>query len=202
MGAQPFPDVLALHLASVHGATAFVETGTYYGERAAWAAHHFEQVYTVELDPDLAYDARERLALARLTNVACFCGDSRRVLPGIVRALYGRRAVYWLDGHWSGKGTAGEHDQCPLLGELACLSDDSIVMIDDARLFIRVPFAPLDVTQWPTLQEVLAAIPPAMFVQIVGDVIFAVPASLRAAMTEFLYSGQSASSQGIVSCVA
>jgi len=180
MGLTPFPADLVLKLARVYGATAFVETGTFHGATAAWAAEHFGTVHTIEVGETRYHETSAALAYVR--NIAFHLGNSRDVLPKIVAMLNGQRAVYYLDGHWSGEGTDGEQDQCPLLGELACLSSDDIILIDDARLFARdfnVPIPPLDLAQWPTMEQVLAAVPQGMVVSVVGDVIFAVPFSLK-----------------------
>lgn len=52
--------------------------------------------------------------------------------------------VFWLDGHWSGGFTAGEADECPLLGELnsLCARTHDIVLIDDARFLNAAPSTP------------------------------------------------------------
>ena len=180
MGLTPFPADLVLKLARAHGATAFVETGTFLGATTNWAAQYFSVVHTIEVGVLCYLDTAMRLQHVR--NIAFHLGNSRDALPKIVTMLHGQRAVYYLDGHWSGEGTDGEQDQCPLLEELACLSSDDVILIDDARLFARdfgVPIPPLDLTQWPTMEQVTAAIPAGMHVQVIGDVIVAVPPSLK-----------------------
>jgi hypothetical protein len=186
MGLTPFPAKLVLRLAELVGASTFIETGTFHGERAKWAAEHFKTVHTIELGVK-RYNVTKAWLGPRLPNVTFHRGDSRQVLLTINHGP----AAFWLDGHWSGDDTSGEHDQCPLLGELKYVSDQDIVLIDDARLFLQVPFPPHDVSQWPTLQEVIAAIPAGMFVQVIGDVIFAVPEKLREELTRWLYEGRS-----------
>jgi hypothetical protein len=118
--------------------------------------------------------------LARINGVTPHWGDSRDVLPQIVGRLGGRRAVYWLDGHWSAGATAGEHDECPLLAELSCLANrtEDIILIDDARLFLCAPPPPHDPAQWPTIPDIVNALPASgrrQLMQIVDDVIFIVP---------------------------
>jgi hypothetical protein len=181
MGLTPFPADLVLKLAKAYGATAFVETGTFHGATAAWAADHFDTVHTIEVGEVRHRETAARLA--HLTNVVFHSGNSRRVLPEIVRTLRGQRKVCYLDGHWSGAGTDGEQDQCPLLEELASLSDEDIIFIDDARIFSRTGvddlFPPLDPGQWPTMDDVWRALPGGMTVSVIGDVIFAVPSALK-----------------------
>lgn len=179
MGLTSFPAETVLSLARAYDATAFVETGTFHGATALWAAEHFDIVHTIELGEHryLVTSA----ALASVKNIVCHQGDSRQLLPETLSSLAGRRAVFYLDGHWSGEGTDGEADQCPLLGELALLSAQDVIVIDDARLFIEgvAKLPPLDPAQWPSYEDVLRAIPEGMFTNVLGDVIFAVPNELR-----------------------
>lgn len=172
------PQEITIELARLNGSATFVETGTYTGGTTRWASGHFESVHTIERAETLyrKYGA----ALSQLGGVTPHLGDSRRILPEILRALGDRTAVFWLDGHWSGGETAGAQDECPLLDELACLANRSgdIILIDDARLFLCAPPAPHDPAQWPTLVEIVHALPASgrsHFVQVVDDVIFAVP---------------------------
>jgi hypothetical protein len=156
-----------------------VETGTFHGDTTRWAASNFEIVHTIERAESL-YKLHSK-ALAQIKGVTPHLGDSRRILPQIVRDICGRRAVFWLDGHWSGgTETAGEDDECPLLEELACLSGrtEDIILIDDARYFLCAPPPPHKAAQWPTISDIVHVLPESakkQFVQIVDDVIFIVP---------------------------
>jgi len=172
------PKEIVLELARLNGSTVFVETGTFHGETTRWAAKHFEAVHTIERAQDL-YDLHSK-ELARLGRVTPHLGDSREVLPRIVGEMGGRKAVYWLDGHWSGGQTAGENDECPLLGELECLSSraEDLVLIDDARYFLCAPPRAYNPSEWPTIPDIINALPKSVrdpFVQILDDVIFVVP---------------------------
>src|SRR5262249_19203678 len=136
----------------------FVETGTYTGRTAAWAAGAFGSVITIEASPELYAFAAEPLQC--LKNVRRVLGDSREVLAPIVSSLAGP-AVFWLDAHWSGPPTAGEHDECPLLEELQALArspHENFVLIDDARLFLAPPPAPHRPEHWPSIDEVSEAL--------------------------------------------
>jgi hypothetical protein len=149
------PEKIALELAALNDSTVFVETGTFHGETTRWAASHFPVVHTIERSESL--HAMHSGALSRLKGVTPHLGDSRDVLPNVVAEIGDRRAVHWLDGHWSGGETAGEGDECPVLAELACLSPrtDDIILIDDARLFLCAPPPPLDPSQWPTIGDIV-----------------------------------------------
>ena len=171
------PEQLVIALASINNCTAFVETGTFQGATTRWAANHFAIVHTIERSESLYIVQRE--TLARLPGVTPHLGDSRTILPGVVSGLGQQRAVYWLDGHWSGGETAGEGDECPVIDELACLAErnEDIILIDDARLFLCAPPHPHNPSQWPTIADVVSRIarPGERFVQIVDDVIFIIP---------------------------
>jgi hypothetical protein len=172
------PQEISIGLARLNNSTVFVETGTLHGETTTWASNHFETVHTIERAEGLYHLHRNQLAAIR--GVTPHLGDSRAILPRILDEIGTRRALFWLDGHWSGGETAGAIDECPLIDELACLVDrtDDIILIDDARLFLSAPPSPHDADQWPTILDIgamLVRAPRLPFVQIVDDVIFIVP---------------------------
>lgn len=175
---QGIPKDIVVELARLNGATVFVETGTFHGATARWASDYFDIVHTIERAEGL-YTLHGK-ELAQVKHVTPHLGDSRDILPSIIRGIGDRRAVYWLDGHWSGGETAGESDECPLLDELACVSSrtEDIILIDDARYFLCAPPPPYNPSQWPTIPAILNALAGSArrsFVQIVDDVIFIVP---------------------------
>jgi hypothetical protein len=116
------------------GAAYFVETGTYRGDTLSRVRPHVARAVSVELDPTLA-----RLAEARFRrgqNVVIHQGDSAQLMSSIVGELT-ERAVFWLDGHYSG-GVTADSGECPVLHELQSVLVDErshTVLIDDARLF-------------------------------------------------------------------
>lgn len=184
------PEKIVLDLCAAHNVTVFVETGTYQGATARWASQHFEQVHTIERSESL-FEAH-CMELSALHGVTPHCGDSRDILPNIISELGHRRALFWLDSHWFGGETSGEDDQCPLLGELACLADRSqdIILIDDARLFLAAPPMPHQPSQWPTIADVILTLSYGIkrpYVQIADDVIFVVPdvQSLKPLLTAY-----------------
>ena len=184
MGAvyRSIPPGLAEALRRAFEVTTFVETGTYLGDTAAWAAGRFERVATIEAFEPLFRAAEARFA--SFPNVERHLGDSRTVLKDIVAGL-DRPALFWLDAHWSGAGTAGETAECPLLAEIAAIDDSPqrhIVLIDDARLFMAPPPPPHRPEEWPDLKTVIDALvrrDPGALVVIVDDVIVRVPGSGR-----------------------
>ena len=108
-------------------------------------------------------------------------GCSRKVLPNILSKLNETPVTFWLDAHCSFGHTAGIDDQCPLLDELNIIlkrNQDDIILIDDARLFMKVPPPPHNIDQWPTLTEIFDCILKSKkkrYVQIINDVIFILP---------------------------
>ncbi len=172
------PEKITLLLRDAIGATVFVETGTYQGGTARWAAGHFEQVITIE--SSLSLFNQYSKSLADLHNVSVLCGDSRQLLCEVLEKIGEQKAIFWLDSHWFGGDTAGPDDQCPLLGELACLRErkGDVLLIDDARLFLAAPPMPHDVAQWRDMGEIVRALPNAgkgLCIRVADDVIFVTP---------------------------
>jgi len=155
------PGEIVLELSKLNNATVFVETGTFRGGTTRWASEHFNYVYTIEKSESI-FELHNK-ELAKLKGVKPH-----------------RKTIFWLDGHWSGGETAGADDECPLLGELACLSNrkGDIILIDDARLFLSAPPLPHKPSEWPTIPEVIDALSSSgnrPFIQIIDDIIFAIP---------------------------
>jgi hypothetical protein len=152
------PHRLAVLLSKPHGIKTFIETGTFTGESAAWAAGCFRRVVTIEACP-----THHRKACARFAgrpNVEVRYGDSARVLAELVPTL-SAPALFWLDAHWSGEGTAGRDRECPLLEEIAIINASPhahVLLIDDARLFLAPPPPPHRPEAWPDLKRVVAAL--------------------------------------------
>lgn len=113
-----------------------VETGTFSGEMISSVRSAFRKVYSIELDSGLCEKARMRFANDQ--NVHLFNGDSALVL-GRVLADIKEPALFWLDGHYSGEGTAKGEQETPIREELAQILEHSVsehvVLIDDARMF-------------------------------------------------------------------
>lgn len=114
------------------GAQVLVETGTYFGDMVAAAQSDFREVTTIELAPVLAEAAARRFG--GVPGIRVLPGDSREVLPRVLAQLH-ERAVFWLDGHFSGGVTAA--GDTPLLDEVTAVLQhhvaDHVVLIDDAR---------------------------------------------------------------------
>jgi hypothetical protein len=114
-----------------------VETGTYLGVTTKRCAAHFENIYTIELDQDLAVKAKQHLS--NNTNIEVIQGDAVAVLPNIMEKDQTSDLLVFLDGHFSGGDTACGDLPEPAIEELKALSPfrDKIagIIIDDFRLF-------------------------------------------------------------------
>jgi len=184
---EPFSP-LVLQLARSSGARDFVETGTYLGDTLGWAAHHFERVWTVEIDATYLGNARERYR--QLTNITYFLGDSTTELPRICERLVGP-AVFWLDAH-AGAGFFAPEDRCPLLAELETVAMsplEHLVFVDDARAFVAPPPPPFNYQTWPSLDEVLAVMAKRRdyHAVIILDALIWVPRRYRATVAELCF---------------
>lgn len=187
MGSVTFsiPFDLATSLLDATGIRYAVETGTYLGGTAGQLAGVVDQVWSVELLPEILAQARERLS--GLHNVQLVEGYSPDVLPGILADVPGP-ALFWLDGHG---GTFGGDDvpahvlECPVLEEIAAIdawphAAGSVILIDDARAFFgRLLHHRPD---WPTFLEVADALGRDRYVTVLDDVVIAVPAAQRPAV--------------------
>jgi len=172
------PRKIVLELTKLAGATQFVETGTLAGVTSKWASEYFEAVYTIELSKKF-YDQYSD-GLRVLKNVKPYLGDSRDVLPTVLMEIGDKKTVFWLDGHWSVGETAGEEDECPILGELNLIAKrkGDIILIDDARFFLSAAHKPLNPDKWPTISELVKLLDTPdnkRYIQVIDDVIYAVP---------------------------
>ena len=168
----------------------FVETGTFEGAAVGAVFPFFAEIHTIELSEELASAAEERFGGAEQVRV--HHGRSEDVLGELSPSLKGRPALFWLDAHWSDEpGAEGAEGQCPLLEELdaiASLDESSVVMIDDARLFLAPPPRPADAEQWPELSQVLerlAALNPEHELMVIDDVIVYFPPTAKESLRDY-----------------
>jgi glycosyltransferase involved in cell wall biosynthesis len=167
-----------------------VETGTFKGDTAAAVQGSFDRIISIELSQELWAEAAKRFA--DQPHVQILHGDSAEQLRTLSPELQSKNALYWLDAHWCvADGTAGELSQCPLLQELQaidCLNDGSVVLIDDARLFLAPPLAPHEISQWPAFNEIVKALQGLSAnheLMIVNDVIAFFPAVAKGALQRY-----------------
>ncbi|MEW6746963.1 MAG: hypothetical protein AB1486_29860 [Planctomycetota bacterium] len=128
------------------GLRVLVETGTFYGAMLLAARPHFERLYSIELDNYL--HQRARRLFAGDSGVHLAHGDSGKQLAGVLAELT-QPALFWLDAHYSGAGTARGPLDTPIVAELLAIFRHPItghvILIDDARDFGRLPdYPPID----------------------------------------------------------
>ena len=171
------------------GVDTFVETGTFKGDTAEWAAGRFAHVSTIEL-PGVWYDeSHERLK--HLPDVILHCGDTRGIMRQVVAHL-DKPAIFWLDAHWMGVGPKSEAGECPVLDEITYINTSAYVhtiLVDDARYFCKPPPPPHDPAYWPDLGAVVThLVCGGRQVYLVDDVLVAVPSTIKEWFVQYLRS--------------
>lgn len=115
----------------------FVETGTYYAERAVLAAGLFREVHSIEISPEL--HARAVKEYGHL-GIQFHLGDSAQVLPTLC-PRWAEPVLFYLDAHWFAVPlVGGDPERSPLGDELAAIAGrpyPDVVLVDDARDFGR-----------------------------------------------------------------
>lgn len=170
---------VALLLKKSYGLSVFVETGTFLGETTAWASKNFSKVYTVEILERYIKGAKSSNCFG-LGNIEFFHGESSKLIPEILSKIT-EPALFWLDAHWGGDlHYKKPEEECPLMGELEAIRNHSIthsvLMIDDARLFVYPPPKPLTPEKWPSFGEILSTLSQMKYVpMVVDDVIICLP---------------------------
>lgn len=168
-----------------------VETGTAFGDSIKEASKYFEECYTIELNEE-----RGVVSNTDTGNIHYYKGHTIDVLPNLLsqfQYLKGdipdgsyRYILWWLDAHFDGdKPAASPYKDCYVLEELDIISpysQDSLVIIDDARLFFGNPPYPNNAAQWPTVQQIFATFNdkfPYHYTTIIDDYIISIPDRLK-----------------------
>lgn len=113
-----------------------VESGTYLGDMVWAQQENFDTIYTIELSKQLHRQAEKRFR--KKAHIHVLQGDSGKVMDTIVKEI-SDKAIFWLDGHYSGGITARGNMDCPIWEELKAIlstGTEHIILIDDARLYI------------------------------------------------------------------
>jgi hypothetical protein len=131
-----FKQKRVLSIATRFSCETFIETGTFYGQMTNVAKNQFKKVLSVELFEPL-YKLNKK-SFSGCPNIHIYLGDSTSELKNMLQEA-GGRILFWLDGHYSGAGTACGDQISPILTELDIigthLRKDHCILIDDARLF-------------------------------------------------------------------
>lgn len=130
----------------------FVETGTAGGKSVNAVYGMFKECHTIELVSG-TYSPNA-------PNIKTYVGDSVAILPQILGNIpRAENILFWLDAHYCGSVPAApDVVECPLLDELRAISvhQRSIILIDDARLFLGAPNYPNDPRKYPKVQDIFA----------------------------------------------
>ncbi|TSA17284.1 hypothetical protein D4R75_12420 [bacterium] len=194
MGAVSFSvdTILIAGLKKVLPFRAFVETGTFEGDTIEEVLPSFGTIHSVELSEDYYRKVVERFKAS--PKVHLHLGHSADVLRKLSSELADASVLYWLDAHWCvADKIAGGTSQCPILEELdaiGILGPQSVILIDDARLFLSPPPYPHEVTQWPSFEAVtgkLHALSSGHELMVANDVIIFFPRSVRETVREYAY---------------
>jgi hypothetical protein len=134
------------------GASTVVETGTFTGDMVDALAPIAGRIVSIELDDRLYAAALRRFA--GQAHVELLQGDSGALLPRVISGL-DRPALFWLDGHYTGSGSARTEVDSPIRAEIEALLANPVpghvVLIDDAREFSGTG-------GYPTIDELRAMI--------------------------------------------
>ena len=170
----------------------FVETGNFQGDSLAVARKHFDTCYSVELSDELHRKAIERFR--GQTGITIHHGPSPEFLKQKSAEFEKRPVLFWLDAHWCvAEGTSGADSQSPLLDELrgiGRLHRDSVILIDDARLYLCAPPKPHRMGDWPDLDDIcrlLFQISSEHRLMVYNDVIVFYPTRIQAAMRQLAH---------------
>jgi hypothetical protein len=119
----------------------FIESGTFGGETILNLKDEFQLLYTIELSEKYFNLFNDLKIKENYRNIINYFGDTVEILPKILNNLRPTdKSIFWLDGHWSSLDTARGNLDCPLIQECNSIdeiykSDESIILIDDYRLF-------------------------------------------------------------------
>lgn len=153
----------------------FVETGTQGGESFDKVKDLFHIAHTIEIEGEeenpTVYEVEP--------NKKKWIANSVNVLPHIIESFDGSSCLFWLDAHYSGSEPYSGVE-CPLIDELRIISryQNSILIVDDLRLFSGFSIHPLDDRKWPKIADIFAGLRvqfPTHYVTIVDDYIVACP---------------------------
>lgn len=114
----------------------FIETGTAGGLMINSVKNVFSKIISIELDDILFENAKDNFTSYR--NVTLVHGDSGEKLIEILPTI-SEPALFWLDAHYSGEGTAKGEVETPIIKELQTIfsrdNKGDVILIDDARCF-------------------------------------------------------------------
>ncbi|MCF7865671.1 MAG: hypothetical protein K9M11_04155 [Candidatus Pacebacteria bacterium] len=135
-----------LEFAKRGGILSLIETGTYLGDTVYALKPHFIHIDSIELSEELYNNAVKRFR--NDANITIWNGDSPEVLEKILLNKKDK-VIFWLDAHYSDGVTSksSTYGDSPIKQELNVIFKwwiaGSVILIDDARLFIGQDNYPL-----------------------------------------------------------
>jgi hypothetical protein len=138
----------------------FFETGTFRGETLRLAHPLFKECNSVELSPE--HHAAAEKEFAGVKHVRLHRGESPACLAAHRERLAATPTLFWLDA--------------------------SVVLIDDARLYLCPPPAPHRASDWPDFHEIvqaLLALSANHRLMVCNDVLLFYPAAMQPALKAF-----------------
>jgi len=164
-----------------------VETGTASGQSSLEAFRFFDKIWTIELIPERPEFPN------KVGRIISLIGDSTTLLPNVISELLERKGgkerqwvLFYLDAHYSDDvPNETGYPECPLLKEIECVAEygyESIIIIDDARLFLGQPPHPHNPEEWPSILEIFTLLKekfPYHHITITDDYILAIPLHVR-----------------------
>ena len=141
-----------------------IETGTYKGSTAKKLTSIAMRETTIEANQEFYMKALKWVD--KFDNLTLLRGDSGALI-GSALPKADVNCMVWLDAHYSGGNTAGEHNRCPLMSELKQIlpsrtASNTVVLIDDARGLIGA-------SGWPLLSDLVVLLNEYGFCSIVID---------------------------------
>ena len=187
------PIDLLVEIRDLLGVTTFVETGVGLGRSSTVASHIFDVCYTIEAHEGRYQEAREKFAGTNVHPVHGTSPEALEALVGLLEARTDKPIVFFLDAHCFYRPQIEDVDPCPLVDEIALLSCQHVVIVDDESAFTSVPHPRPLRRAYPELPEVVDALrfreesicDPFIFIE--GKVIMAVPRTIQEAVEDFLH---------------
>lgn len=116
----------------------FVETGTGGGLTTERSAHVFEEVHSIEIQPETFLRAKDRLD--QYPHVHLYNDDSAQGLKKVLASVDAtKKSLFFLDAHYNGVVNGKGETNTPIMDELHAIFSsalvDPIIIIDDARMY-------------------------------------------------------------------
>lgn len=173
----------------------FVETGSFEGETLLTAEPYFKACFSVDNNKECFERASQRHEGKE--NIFLEFGDSKEFIANIIEHVSQSCALFWLDAHDVSNAinpeVNGMDAQSPLINELTAighLNEQSVIVIDDAHLYLNTLPKPNALGRWPDFQDVvlsLLAMSEKHRIAVYDDTIVYYPEPLRAAFMQFAH---------------